>query len=156
MWSQCPPVEVLVAALTGFGGESRGVALSFDAECRVLPFPETPLLAHNAFLSLRVTMENWGFSFSYKHVGACKYVRLSVCAHALPAGLWAARARSRTLYTDGGKTAWSPLWPAPSLTCSWCGQTHCGHTPDTKWTHLLMLYSCTCAPSQSYSPPPLH
>lgn len=48
------PREIFLCALTGLGGEGWGVALSFDTECRVLPFPESPLLAHDAFLSLQV------------------------------------------------------------------------------------------------------
>lgn len=51
------PVEVFLAALTGFATESRGVALPFDAERCVLPLSEIPLLAHNALLSLRVNIE---------------------------------------------------------------------------------------------------
>lgn len=57
LWSLCSPGEVFLGALTGLGGESRGVAFSFNTERRVLPFPETPLLAHNALLPLGMTME---------------------------------------------------------------------------------------------------
>lgn len=57
LWSLCSPGEVFLSALTGLGGESRGVAFSFNAERCVLPFPETPLLAHNALLPLGVTAE---------------------------------------------------------------------------------------------------
>lgn len=46
------PVEVFLAALAGCASDSRGVALPFDTERRVLPFSETPLLAHDALLSL--------------------------------------------------------------------------------------------------------
>lgn len=128
VWSLCSPGEVFLSALTGLGGESRGVAFSFDTERRVFPFPETLLLAHNALLPLGGDHGEVRIQFKIlKHT-----CNASMCVAALPAGLWAARGRSPTQYTDGGRTAWSPLWPAPSLTCSWCGQTHCEHT-DTKW-----------------------
>lgn len=46
------PVEVFLGALAGLGSEGGGVALPLDAECGVLPLPETPLLTHDALLSL--------------------------------------------------------------------------------------------------------
>lgn len=83
LWSLCSPGEVFLSAVTGLGGESRGVAFSFDTERCVLPFPKTLLLAHNALLPLGGDRGEVRIQFKiFKHT-----CNASMCVGALPAGL---------------------------------------------------------------------
>ena len=80
MMPKVSPVEVFLCALTGFGDESRGVALSFDAERGVLSLPETPLLAHNALLSLRSGIEMLKIIFRSEQCNpVCVWLCVCVC-----------------------------------------------------------------------------